>query len=98
MTGARSGAVAVVDAAERVVGIFTDGDLRRRISGGGDIAGTPISEAMTRAPIHLGSDRLAVDLLRIFEEHNIEDVVVTDAQGRLAGMVDLQDLPKLKIL
>jgi arabinose-5-phosphate isomerase len=98
MTGARSGAVAVVDAAERVVGIFTDGDLRRRISGGGDIAGTPISEAMTPAPIRLGSDRLAVDLLRIFEEHNIEDVVVTDAQGRLAGMVDLQDLPKLKIL
>jgi arabinose-5-phosphate isomerase len=53
---------------------------------------------MTPDPIRLRSDRLAVDALMLFEHHNIDDLVVVDGDDRIVGMVDIQDLPKMKIL
>ncbi len=98
MTGARSGCVAVVDTDEKLLGIFTDGDLRRHLIDTADIADSPIDTVMTTRPITLTPDQLAVDILKIYEEKNIDDLVVVDADGRVVGTVDIQDLPKLKIL
>jgi len=98
MTGARSGCVAVVDATEKLLGIFTDGDLRRHLIETPDITEVSIDSVMTRNPITLKADQLAVDILKIYEEKNIDDLMVVDDAGRIVGAVDIQDLPKLKIL
>lgn len=98
MTRARAGAVAVVHPDGRLAGIFTDGDLRRHLEDEGRLTERPLRDVMTPNPIRLRSDRLAVDVLAIFERYNIDDVVVVDADDRVVGMVDLQDLPKMKIL
>lgn len=98
MTGARSGCVAIVDADEKLLGIFTDGDLRRHLIDTPDITEASIDSVMTADPITLHPEQLAVDLLKIYEKKNIDDLVVIDGDGRVAGTVDIQDLPKLKIL
>jgi arabinose-5-phosphate isomerase len=98
MTGARSGCVAVVDENDKLLGIFTDGDLRRHLIDTPNITETAIDSVMTRKPITLKPDQLAVDILKIYEEKNIDDLVVVDVDNRLVGAVDIQDLPKLKIL
>lgn len=98
MTEARAGAVAVVDADQQVLGVFTDGDLRRHLADNGDIAERVIDDIMTRHPIALSTNHLAVDVLAFYREHNIDDLVIVDDSGRLVGMVDIQDLPKLKLL
>jgi len=97
MTSARAGAVAVVDANDTVLGIFTDGDLRRHLNDGPPLADMTVAQVMTPRPITVRQDHLAVDVLAIYERHTIDDLVVVDEQGRLAGMVDIQDLPKFKI-
>ncbi len=98
MTAVRAGSCAVADDEGRLVGIFTDGDLRRRLPGQADILQIPVGDVMTRNPITVTLDELAVDVLNIFEERNIDDLLVVDADGRPVGAVDIQDLPKLKIM
>ena len=98
MTGARAGCVAIVDSDEKLLGIFTDGDLRRHLIDTPDITDAVIDSVMTVGPVTLKPEQLAVDLLKIYEEKNIDDLVVVDDDGRIAGTVDIQDLPKLKIL
>ncbi|NQU41502.1 MAG: KpsF/GutQ family sugar-phosphate isomerase [Lentisphaerae bacterium] len=97
MTQARAGSVAVVDNDNKVLGIFTDGDLRRHVAREGLLA-LPIRELMTANPINVTPDQLAVNVLKIYEDHAIDDLLVVDADGRLVGAIDIQDLPKLKIL
>jgi len=63
-----------------------------------DITEAPIDSIMTADPITLTPDQLAVDILKIYEEKNIDDLVVVDADNCVVGTVDIQDLPKLKIL
>ena len=98
MTGARSGCVAVVDEKEKLLGIFTDGDLRRHLIKTPDITEVAIDSVMTRNPVTLKADQLAVDILQIYEQKNIDDLIVVDDAGHIVGAVDIQDLPKLKIL
>lgn len=98
MTRARSGAVAVVEDSGALAGIFTDGDLRRHLDDPRPIGDRPIAEVMTARPIAVRADSLAVDVLQIFESHAIDDLVVVDGENRVVGMVDLQDLPRMKIL
>lgn len=98
MTEAKSGVVSVVTEDGRLCGVFTDGDLRRHITGPVPVTELKIDDVMTPRPITLGPDHLAVDALNLFQKHNIDDLVIVDAEGRLAGMVDIQDLPKFKIL
>ena len=98
MTSSKSGAVAVVDAQDRLLGIFTDGDLRRHLSDTGQVTELVIDNVMTRNPITLHEDDLAVDILKIYEHHNIDDLVVLNSDGVVVGQVDIQDLPKFKIL
>ena len=98
MTGARAGCVAVVDGKDKLLGIFTDGDLRRHLIETPDITEVPIDSVMTHSPVTLKADQLAVDILKIYEEKNIDDLMVVDDTGHIVGAVDIQDLPKLKIL
>jgi arabinose-5-phosphate isomerase len=97
MTQARAGSVAIVDDMKHVLGIFTDGDLRRHIARK-DLLAVPISELMSPDPLSTRPDQLAINVLKIYEEHNIDDLLVVDSEGILVGAVDIQDLPKLKIL
>ncbi len=98
MTGARAGCVAVVDGNDKLLGIFTDGDLRRHLIETPDITQASIDSVMTRNPVTLKAGQLAVDILKIYEEKNIDDLMVVDSTGHIVGAVDIQDLPKLKIL
>ena len=98
MTQARTGMAGVVNERNRVLGIFTDGDLRRRLPQQPNLMDMPIDEVMTRNPITVKQDDLAVDVLRVFEKHSIDDLLVVDGDHCLVGTVDIQDLPKLKIM
>jgi len=98
MTNARAGSAGIVDENGRLVGIFTDGDLRRRLAQYPDLLQRRIEEVMVRNPISIGPDALAVDVLKLFEKYKIDDILVVDEDGRLVGAIDVQDLPRLKIM
>ncbi|MSU46156.1 MAG: KpsF/GutQ family sugar-phosphate isomerase [Lacunisphaera sp.] len=99
MTKAKAGAVALVDAKGKLAGIFTDGDFRRSaLNGGADFLKKPVSDFMTRGGKTVSADALAVEALKIFQQLKISDLFALDTKGRPVGYIDVQDLPKLKIL
>lgn len=99
MTSAKAGCACVTAPDGALLGIFTDGDLRRLLSEGtGDVMARPIADVMIRKPISITLGALAVEVLNVFENHKVDDLPVVDAQGRLVGTVDIQDLPRMKIL
>jgi len=99
MTKAKSGSIALVGAGPgKLTGILTDGDFRRSAISGAGFLGKPVSAFMTRAPKVIRDDALAVDALRLFELHKIDDLIVVDSSGRPVGLIDGQDLPKFKIV
>ena len=98
MTKAKSGSVCVVNARGKLVGVFTDGDLRRQMAGDDGILGRLLKDVMSRNPIRINEDALAAEALKIFNERNIDDILVVDSKSRPVGLVDSQDLPKLKLM
>jgi arabinose-5-phosphate isomerase len=98
MTSARSGCLSVVNARGRLTGIFTDGDFRRHLVVDEHLLGQPLKKVMTPRPISVRDDALAVEALKVFNERNIDDLIVVNARHEPVGLVDLQDLPKLKIV
>jgi len=98
MTRAKAGSVSVINSRGKLTGVFTDGDLRRQMTEDYSILSRPLKEAMTRNPVTVKDDALAVDAMKIFNERNIDDLIVINAKKEPVGMVDLQDLPKLKLL
>ena len=98
MTSAKSGSLAIVNARGKLVGVFTDGDFRRRMSADEQLLTRPLSGVMTRNPIAVSADALAVEAVKIFNERNIDDLIVVNARREPVGLVDSQDLPKLKIM
>ena len=98
MTGAKAGCVAIVNDDHSLAGIMTDGDLRRHLIETPNLVEQAVDDVMTRDPITLKKDMLALEILNIYEKHNIDDLIVVDEQNRVIGAVDIQDMPKLKIL
>lgn len=98
MTGAKAGCVAVVMPDATLAGIMTDGDLRRHLIETPNLIEQPVDSIMTRNPKTLKKDQLALDILDIYERFNIDDLIVVDEENRVIGAVDIQDMPKLKIL
>ena len=98
MTKARDGAVAIVDDADKLLGIFTDGDFRRAMTADDNILHAPIESVMTPNPISINQKQMAVEILKLLERKKIDDVTVVDDNGRFVGMVDIQDLPKFKVM
>jgi arabinose-5-phosphate isomerase len=92
MSSKRLGMTCVVSAEDRLMGIFTDGDLRRLMSRTPDVLSLTAGEAMTTHPFTISRELLAVEALRIMETHKITSVVVVDAQQRVEGVVHLHDL------
>ena len=92
------GASAVVDAAGRVLGIFTDGDLRRRIEDGTDLRAAKAADLMHPQPRTISPDALAADAAQLMERHGITSVLVTDAAGTLVGMFHIRALMLAKVI
>ena len=97
-TPGRPGATAVVDAAGRLVGIFTDGDLRRLVEHGQTDFGRPVATAMGRNPRTIRPDALVVDAAHVLRRARVDQVPVVDDDGRPVGLLDVQDLLAAKIL
>jgi arabinose-5-phosphate isomerase len=99
MTKAKSGSIAIVHPKSgKLTGIFTDGDFRRSALTGPDFLEKSVATFMTHSPKTVSEDALGVDALRLFQAHKIDDLIVVDAKGKPSGLVDGQDLPKLKIV
>lgn len=99
LTKAKSGSIALVSSRSgKLSGILTDGDFRRAALSGPDFLSQPVRRFMTRRPKTIREDALGVEALRMFESHKIDDLIVVNATGKPVGLVDGQDLPKLKIV
>ena len=98
MTSAKSGIVGVVNRRGKLIGVFTDGDLRRLMSADGDVLSKPLAKVMTHTPVCIREDALAVEALKIFNQRNIDDLIVINARREPVGLIDLQDLPKVKLM
>jgi arabinose-5-phosphate isomerase len=94
----RLGMTAVVDEARRVQGIFTDGDLRRALERGVELAAVSVAEIMTRQPRTLAPQALAVEALALMEAHKISQVLVVDERGALLGALNMHDLFRAKVI
>ncbi len=94
----RMGMTAVVDHDRRIVGIFTDGDLRRSLERGVDIRATPVSAVMTRSPRTIRPEALAVEAVEIMERTKSTQLPVVDANGTLVGALNIHDLFRAKVL
>lgn len=98
MAKARSGASLILDDDGRLCGIFTHGDFGRHFQTHPDLLEKSVEGFMTRNPISIRSGRLAAEVLRILEQHPIDDLVVLDEENRPVGLVDSQDLSRFKLL
>jgi arabinose-5-phosphate isomerase len=98
-SGRRAGAVVIVNAAGLLAGVFTDGDLRRRLRGGdAALLNQPIGALMTRTPKHIREDALASEALALLNQYRIDELPVIDAAGKPIGLIDVQDLVRLRIV
>jgi arabinose-5-phosphate isomerase len=98
MTGKGLGFTAIVDSGQRVLGIFTDGDLRRLIERGADLRGLVAQEVMHTRPKLVRDDVLAVEAAAVMEQHRVTSVLVVDDGGRLVGALNSNDLMRAKVI
>ena len=98
MTGKGLGFTAVTDPTHRVLGIFTDGDLRRLIERGGDLRVLRAADVMHTGPKLVRDEALAVDAAQVMEQHRITSVLVVDAAGALCGALNSNDLMRAKVI
>ena len=98
MTRHRAGSLSIVDRRGKLVGVFTDGDLRRRMGEDASVLDRQLREVMTKDPVSVREDALAAEALKIFNERNIDDLIVVNSRKQPVGLVDLQDLPKMKLM
>ena len=92
------GATAVVDAQRRVLGVFTDGDLRRAIEAGQDLRQRRAHELMKANPRTIDQDALAAEAADLMEQHRVSCLLVLDHQGHLCGALNTHDLMRAKVI
>ena len=98
ITAARAGSATIVDLRGRCLGIFTDGDLRRRFHEITNDMSRPVKEYMTPRPLVVKEDELASDALEMFRRRQVDELPVVDRRGRGGGVLDVQDLLKQGVL
>ncbi|MFA4661287.1 CBS domain-containing protein, partial [Xanthomonas perforans] len=98
MSRKRLGMTAVVDADDRLIGLFTDGDLRRALDSDIDVRSAGIAQVMTRNPRTIGADQLAAEAARLMEDYKINGLIVVDAQHRAVGALNIHDLLRAKVV
>jgi arabinose-5-phosphate isomerase len=94
----RMGMTTVVDERGRVIGIFTDGDLRRSLQKSVDLRSAPITDIMTRGPRTIGPDKLAAEAVQIMELYKVNQLVVVDEDQKLLGALNMHDLFRAKVI
>ena len=92
------GMTTIVDAAERIVGVFTDGDLRRALDRAADFRVTRMDEVMTRRPKTVGADVLAAEAMLLMERHRITSLAVVDAEDHVVGALNVHDLMRAGVV
>lgn len=98
ISGKLLGMTAVVDEDDRLLGLYTDGDLRRSLDSGFDVRSTPIAEVMTRSPRTIGPDALAVEAAQLMEAHKISGLLVVGDDGRVVGALNIHDLLRARVV
>ncbi|MGZ4967551.1 MAG: KpsF/GutQ family sugar-phosphate isomerase [Chthoniobacterales bacterium] len=98
MTDVRAGAAVVADGDGKLLGIFTHGDFVRHFQNDSHVGDRQVADLMTLNPVTVQQDKLAVEVLNLLDRHKIDDLVVVDENGVPVGIVDSQDLTKLKLL
>ncbi len=98
MTKKGMGMTAVVDADERPVGVFTDGDLRRMFERVQDFTQVAIRDVMHAQPRSIAPERLAVDAVAVMEQFRINQMLVVDGDGKLVGALHIHDLTQAKVI
>jgi arabinose-5-phosphate isomerase len=94
----RMGMTTVLDAQGRVVGIFTDGDLRRSLEKGVDLRRATIADVMTRGPRTIGPGKLAAEAVEIMERFKVNQLIVVDDDQKLLGALNMHDLFRAKVI
>ncbi len=92
ITRMRAGSASIVDGRGKLLGIFTDGDLRRHLDGGKDIMVCKVGDVMTSGPYAITPDKLAAEAFKILRDRKIDEIPVVDKKGKLVGLLDVQDL------
>jgi arabinose-5-phosphate isomerase len=92
------GMTVVVDGNERILGVFTDGDLRRALEAQIDVHTTTMGTVMTAAPKTIGPRELAAEAVHLMELHRITALPVADPQGRLVGALNVHDLFRARVM
>lgn len=92
------GMTAIVDDNKHLLGIYTDGDLRRTLEKKLDFSTTPVSAVMTANPRSIGPDALAVEAVQLMEQFNITQLVVVETNKKLVGALNMHDLLKAKVI
>jgi arabinose-5-phosphate isomerase len=98
MTKARSGAAVVTNADGTLAGVFTHGDFVRAFQKDNAISEKPVREFMTPRPVSIQAGKLAAEVLATLQNSRVDDVVVVDEAGKPVGMVDTQDLTRLRLV
>jgi len=98
MTRVRTGAAVVTDGEGKLSGIFTHGDFVRNFQSDSKVGERLVADLMTLNPVSVHQDKLAVEVLNLLERHRIDDLVVVDDDRKPVGIVDSQDLTRLKLL
>ncbi|MGX5671737.1 KpsF/GutQ family sugar-phosphate isomerase [Thermomonas fusca] len=99
MSRKRLGMTAVVDGDDRLLGLYTDGDLRRSLDDAQvDLRATRIDAVMTRTPRTIDADALAVEAAQLMEAHQINALLVTSGDGRLVGALNIHDLLRARVV
>ena len=98
MTSVRAGAAVVIGEDRQLVGIFTHGDFVRHFQTDSKIGERLVADLMTLNPVTVHKDKLAVEVLNLLDRHRIDDLVVIDDDNVPVGVVDSQDLTRLKLL
>jgi len=98
MTRGGIGMTAVLDAAGRVCGVFTDGDLRRALARIADVSAARIADVMTTGPRSIRPEALAAEAVQIMETNKVNQLLVIDARGELVGALNMHDLFRAKVI
>jgi arabinose-5-phosphate isomerase len=98
ITKKRLGMTAIVNDKQKVLGIYTDGDLRRTLEKRLDFATTPVSSVMTKNPRVIAPDALAAEAVELMDRHNINQMLVVDQDNTLVGALNMHDLLRAKVI
>lgn len=98
MSHARSGAAVIVDEQKKLLGIFTDGDFRRNAAADDLVLTRKVGDFMTVNPVSVKEDSPVVEVIKLVEKRHIDDLVVVNGNNQVVGLIDIQDLPGLKIM